>query len=412
MREPSTRVRKPTVRFNLAAALEPTATLEEVRRAPTAPMSVTLGLKLFKELTTKAIESEVKSLLAKNTFEAVDADKSPHNQRKRTLRSIINVVEKYLRTLDPDGNRAIDKVKARRCVDGRGQDRDDYRPKDIESPTANISSIFTVAQIAAAEKRFVMVGDVGSAYLNAAMPTDNPDKILYMLIEPDVSREIIRQDKSFLPYQRRNGLVVRLNKALYGCIESAKLWYIELAGTLTVNGFTANPRDFCVFKKGVKGTQITIVVYVDDLMMTSIDKQLVLKIKQVLRDTYGQFRTSQEKTVSYLGCTWDFHENGFVKVSQAGMIQDLVASREKTHEYGGTDLTGDPVSPGAPYLFDRTPDAPLLSTAAANIYHTDVATANRTRPTITLPIGELCRHVKEPTVEDDRKLDRVIYAGP
>ena len=94
------------------------------------------------------------------------------------------------------------------------------------------------------------------------------------------------------------------------------------------------------------------------------------------------------------------------------MIQDLVASREKTHENRGTDLTGDPVSPGAPYLFNRTLDAPLLSTAAAKIYHTDVATAlylaNRTRPTITLPIGELCRHVKEPTVEDDRKLDRVI----
>jgi Reverse transcriptase (RNA-dependent DNA polymerase) len=198
----------------------------------------------------------------------------------------MNVVEKYLPTLDPDGNRAIDKVKARLCVDGRGQDRDDYRPEDIESLTANISSIFTVAQIAAAEQRFVMVGDVGSAYLNAAMPTDNPDKILYMLIEPDVSREIIRQDKSFLPYQRRNGsLVVRLNKALYGCIESAKLWYIELAGTLTTNGFTANPRDIWVFNKDVKGTQITIVVYVDDLMMTSRDKQLVLKIEQVLRDT-------------------------------------------------------------------------------------------------------------------------------
>lgn len=58
MREKSTRVRKPTVRFNLAAALEPTATLEDVRRAPTALLSVTRGLKLFKELTTKAIESE------------------------------------------------------------------------------------------------------------------------------------------------------------------------------------------------------------------------------------------------------------------------------------------------------------------------------------------------------------------
>jgi hypothetical protein len=80
-------------------------------------------------------------------------------------------------TLDPDGNRALDKVKARLCVDGRGQDRTEYRQEEIESPTANIASIFTIAQIAAAEGRFVMVGDVGSAYLNAIMPRGSLDKL-------------------------------------------------------------------------------------------------------------------------------------------------------------------------------------------------------------------------------------------
>jgi hypothetical protein len=75
----------------------------------------------------------------------------------------MNVVEKYLTTLDSDDNRALDKVKARLCVDGRGQDRTEYRQEEIESPTANIASIFAIAQIAAAEGRFVMVGDVGSA---------------------------------------------------------------------------------------------------------------------------------------------------------------------------------------------------------------------------------------------------------
>jgi hypothetical protein len=49
-----------------------------------------------------------------------------------------------------------------------------------------------VAQLAAAEKRFVIVGDLGSAYLNARMPMDKPDKILHMVIESDVADEIIR----------------------------------------------------------------------------------------------------------------------------------------------------------------------------------------------------------------------------
>ena len=58
----------------------------------------------------------------------------------------MNVVEKYLTTLDDTGNGAMDKVKARLCVDGRGQDSADYHITEIESPTANIASIFTVAQ--------------------------------------------------------------------------------------------------------------------------------------------------------------------------------------------------------------------------------------------------------------------------
>jgi Reverse transcriptase (RNA-dependent DNA polymerase) len=135
------------------------------------------------------------------------------------------------------------------------------------------------------------------------MPRGDQSKILYMAIEPDVAREIIRQDRSFLPFQRRNGgLIVILNKALYGCIESAKLWYHELAG------FKPNPRDIYIFNKDARGTQITIVVYVDDLMMTSTDKSLVLEMEQILLKKYHQFRTSFEKTVSYLGYTWDFHE--------------------------------------------------------------------------------------------------------
>jgi hypothetical protein len=128
---------------------------------------------------------------------------------------------------------------------------------------------------------------------------DDPSKILYMLIEPDVAREIIKQDKAFAPYQRRNGsLIVILNKALFGCIESAKLWYNELAGTLKVNGFVLNPRDICVLNKKAKGTQITIVVY----------KSIDLDMERILLKTCGQFRTSHEKIVSYLGCTWNFHE--------------------------------------------------------------------------------------------------------
>jgi hypothetical protein len=183
--------------------------------------------------------------------------------------------------------------------------------------------------------------------------------------------------------------------------------YHELAGTLKSIGFKPNPRDMCIFNKTVKDVQAT-----GSLMMTSSNKQLVLELERTLLKKYGQFCTSSEKIVSYLGCTWDFHEKGIVKVSQTGMIQDLVTSREKFHKDRGTEFNGKPSSPAAPCLLNRTPDATLLDAADAKTFHTHVATAlylaNRTRPLIGPAIGELCGRVKAPTIEDDRKLDRVI----
>jgi hypothetical protein len=139
-----------------------------------------------------------------------------------------------------------------------------------------------------------MVGDVGSAFLNARMPMDNPDNILHMIIERDVADEIIRRHDSFGQYRMRNGnILVRLNIAMYGCIQ----WCDEITGTLQ-NNFTANPNDFCVFNKDVNGNQFTIVVYFDDMKMTCVDNSAILDMEQVLLKAYGQFRTTRGPTVS------------------------------------------------------------------------------------------------------------------
>ena len=117
-------------------------------------MAVTWALKLFPDKSTAAIESEVKSLLAKGTFSGVHMEQLSPTQKQKILRSNMNVVEKYLPTVSSDGYRQIDKVKARFCVDGRAQVREDYAPDEVESPTARIAAI--IAQIAAVENRFIM----------------------------------------------------------------------------------------------------------------------------------------------------------------------------------------------------------------------------------------------------------------
>ena len=119
-REPSSRIRRPVDRLNLIAF-----TPSKSPRTHYANMSVARAMRLFPEKTSTAMEGEVRSLLGKETFSGSKWENLTPDMRKKVLRSHMNVVEKYLPTLDETGNRAIDKVKARLCVDGRGQDRSD-----------------------------------------------------------------------------------------------------------------------------------------------------------------------------------------------------------------------------------------------------------------------------------------------
>eukprot|EP01041_Mallomonas_annulata_P006699 gene6701-13583_t len=81
-------------------------------------------------------------------------------------------------------------------------------------------------------------------------------------------------------------LLVKLDKALYGCIEAAKLWYRHLRSSLESHGFIGNSMDICLFNKTVDGVQITIVAHVDDLMITSLSSALLDDTVSFIERTY------------------------------------------------------------------------------------------------------------------------------
>ncbi len=56
----------------------------------------------------------------------------------------------------------------------------------------------------------------------------------------------------------RSVLYLRLQKALYGMMKSAHLFYRKLVSELQEMGFEINPYDPCVANKMVNGTHITI----------------------------------------------------------------------------------------------------------------------------------------------------------
>ena len=66
--------------------------------------------------------------------------------------------------------------------------------------------------------------------------------------------EIDQTLASFVVYEKgKKVLYVQLDKALYGCVQSALLWYELYASTLKDMGFELNPYDLCVANADIEG---------------------------------------------------------------------------------------------------------------------------------------------------------------
>ena len=94
------------------------------------------------------------------------------------------------------------------------------------------------------------MADIKGAYLNAKMN----DSII-IIVENEMVDYLVEVNKEkykpHIHYTRKGKkiLYVRLKKALYGCVQSALLWYRTLSNTLKNQGFVMNPYDPCVANK-------------------------------------------------------------------------------------------------------------------------------------------------------------------
>ena len=162
--------------------------------------------------------------------------------------------------------------------------------------------------IDAHKRRDVGCYDIPGAFLHA----DSDEDITMILkgwlaelmvqVAPNLYRKYITVDKRNTPI-----LYVKIQKALYGLLRSALLFYQKLVGDLEKNGFVLNPYDPCVANKTINGNQMTVCWHVDDLKVSHVDPGEVTKFGQWLSTTYGIAVTEHRgKVHDYLGMILDF----------------------------------------------------------------------------------------------------------
>ena len=151
------------------------------------------------------------------------------------LRSHTNVTHKRAPTSDGSG-RTMDKVKARHVANGEGQDRNHYTREETSSPTVSITGLYLSLMTTMNSHKpecVCVTADVGCAYLNARMPKSDSTILVHIKIEPDIATMVLEVDPTMIPYVCNDGsIIAELDKALYGCIESAVLWHEEQSQTL------------------------------------------------------------------------------------------------------------------------------------------------------------------------------------
>jgi len=355
-------------------------------------ISVKSAMKQFGDVaTTSSLTTELKTLHERGTWEPVMWSQLSNAQKKSVIRSFIFLKDKYL------ADSTFEKLKSRLVGGGHMQDRGLYG--NVASPTGAIVSLFIIAIIAIFEKRKVATADIASAYINADMDVE-----VFMRIDKECSSILCKIESSYLKYLNHDGsLVVKLKKALYGCIQSALLWYRELSTFLISKGFIANPYDECVFNKDFAGVgQCTIFVYVDDLFVTCKSQDIIDKLFDDIQLKYREVKGSYGTVHNYLGMTFDFHED-FVKIGMQSSIEDTIRS---------ANVQGTATTPAGNNLFNISQDSNSLNEADRDKFHSIVAKllyiAKRVRPDILTAVSFLATRVQNPTEDDWLKLFRVL----
>lgn len=360
-------------------------------------LTISQGIAELGDEAMTSIVSEMKQMIDSPIWEGVNTRNLTAEELKRIISSSMFLKKKYT----ADG--IYEKCKARLVAGGHQQDRTVYTNNG--SPTAATQSVFMLAALAAAENNAVATADVPGAFLKSELPTDGP--AVLMRLNKFLASVLVKLDPSYASYIRADGsCVVRLKRALYGCVQSAKAWYKKLRSDLESIGYSVIKSDECVFIRREKdGSSTRLVVHVDDIFASAKDETAMDAVMAELEQIYSGLAIHRGRKLNYIGMVFDYSkEDRSVTVTMDGYIIDLLQFCDSIEGTAETPATKD--------LFVVRDDAEKLDSDGKEHFHTLTAKllylSKRVRPDILTAIAFLARRVQSPDIDDQKKLYRVV----
>ena len=363
-------------------------------------MSAKKGIKQYGERAVAAILKEFTQLHngavpGKPVVEPVDVLVLTSEEKRKALEAVNLIAEKRCGT-----------IKGRTCANGSTQRRYLRNDESVSSPTVSLEALLCSLIIDAHEGRDVVIFDVPGAYLHAPVP---PGKMMLLKLRGDfvdIMCQVSPIYKKYIHYENnKKVLYLKILRALYGCIESALLWYNLFSNSLEKIGFQINPYDRCVANKVINNNQCTIVWYVDDVKVSHIDNKVVDSVIKDIERYFGPMKVSRDETKDYLGMNITITKDKFLEIEMKESIKDAIQSFEE-------EIHGTVTSPTPRHLFQINDSSPKLNNRQAEIFHSVTAKLlyleKRARPDIETAVAFLTTRVSEPTIDDWKKLKRVL----
>jgi hypothetical protein len=320
---------------------------------------------LFREAETTHLQSH-KEMRSWREVQRQDAE----------IKELLDCMWVYVYKFDKHG--WFTKCKARLVVRGDQQAKSTH--EDTYASTLAGRSFRTLMAIAARFDLELLQYDVVNAFVNAELKQD-----VYMRMPPGY---------------RRPGLILKLQKALYGLRQSPLLWQKELTATLTNLGFKPVPHEPCCLLKG----GIMVFFYVDDLIVAyeKMNQQVVDWTIGKLREKYQL--SGGEPLQWFLGIeVIRDRRQRLIWLSQSSFVDKII-------NHFGIQGGKDPPTPMA--TKELLPNEERASAASTRKYQRKTGSvlylAVITRPDIAFAVSRLCRFNMNPSDEHHKAVDHLL----